>query len=203
MEVEGVYKKPAKEACPSVASFLKKEEDKSVEVTVCHLAAVDRTSFKLIAKSRELRKGFISQGLNVPQSIQKIHDLVIEYGAKCQEKVKNEILQRISSGERFSISTDELISAGGWRFMCINIHGQDMVQSLGLVKVNGSMPGDTALQLIETKFITCGLDLKTHIVSIISDGAAVMKKCVRLSGVNHRVCQSRRIAEVFQRVFVS
>ena len=50
-----------------------------------------------------------------------------------------------------------------------------------------------ALQLIETKLKTYGLDLKTHIVSIISDGATVMKKCVRLSGVNHQVCQSHGI----------
>ena len=77
--------------------------------------------------------------------------------------------------------------------MSINIHGQDMVHSLGLVKVKGSMLAEKALQLIETKLKTYGLDLKTHIVSIISDGVAVMEKCVQLSGVNHQVCQSHGI----------
>ena len=75
---------------------------------------------------------------------------VEDYCSEVQEKVKQEIKEKIDRGEKFSLTTDEWTSIGGRRFMNINIHGQKtFVRNLGLIRITGSFTSEAALSTME------------------------------------------------------
>jgi hypothetical protein len=60
--------------------------------------------------------------------------------------------------------------------------------NLGLVKIIGSATAVNILSFVETKLGDFGMDKDRDVVSFITDGAAVMKKIGRISGVEHQYC---------------
>ena len=73
----------------------------------------------------------------------------------------------------------------------LNLHGQDSeVFGLGMIRVNGTLLAEKAVQLTRKKLDEFGLSIDKHIVGVVSDGASVMKKYARLLGVEHQICHS-------------
>ena len=64
------------------------------------------------------------------------------------------------------------------------------LQSLGMVRIKGPMTAECCLDLIKKRLEDFGLSLQEHIVGMVTDGASVMIKTGRLSGIIHQVCHS-------------
>ena len=75
--------------------------------------------------------------------------------------------------------------------MCINLHDErhDVI-SLGMIRVHGSMCADQALRLVDGRLKQYGLCRQRHIVGLITDGASVMAKLGRLTGVEYQLCHA-------------
>ena len=78
--------------------------------------------------------------------------------------------------------------------MCVNLHDErHEAVSLGMIRVCGSMPAVTALDLVDERLMQYGLSRERHIVGLVTDGASVMAKLGRLTGVEHQQCHSHGI----------
>ena len=60
--------------------------------------------------------------------------------------------------------------------------------SLEIQCINGSMKAEKAVLITAKKFAEFGFNLIEHIVGMVTDGAAVVKKTSRLSEVLHQIC---------------
>ena len=78
--------------------------------------------------------------------------------------------------DRFSISFDESTSVRNRRYMNLNLHDGQSFQSLGMIRVKGSMKSEKAIELVQGRLAKFNLNLDTDIVATITDGASVMMK---------------------------
>ena len=66
--------------------------------------------------------------------------------------------------------------------MNINVHCQNGAINLGLVRMIKSYGAEKILQLLEKQLADFGItNMQTSVVSIVFDGASVMKKLVKIS----------------------
>ena len=78
--------------------------------------------------------------------------------------------------------------------MCMNIHRKNgNVNSIGMIRVKDTMPATKAVEIVIKKLGEFGLQLKNHIIAVITDGSSVMKKMGRLMGIYHQICHSHGI----------
>ena len=104
--------------------------------------------------------------------------------------MKADIEKIINFNERFSITIDEWTSSGRKRYMSINLHHMVKRFSLGMIRVEGSLPAEKALQMIKNSLQSFGINLVEHVVTLTTDGPNAMKKLGRISLVNHQLCHS-------------
>ena len=77
----------------------------------------------------------------------------------------------VKAGERFCISVDEWTSCRNKRYMAVILHTQAKRRfTLALRKIDGACPATKAKVMIENVLSKYGLDVKRHIVCIVSDG---------------------------------
>ena len=78
--------------------------------------------------------------------------------------------------------------------MCINLGmNESKVILLGMKEINEYMKTENAVMMIAEKLSEFGLNLKEHIVEMVTDGTAIMEKTGRLSEVLHQICHSHGI----------
>ena len=113
---------PGKETAPSSQqksqpkiAFMFTKQEKSADFVVSRLAAEDRISFGLIAKSGEMRAGFKARNLTVPGTLNGVKKMVFRYADSVRDKIKEELATRISNNERFSLTLDEYTSVKNQR----------------------------------------------------------------------------------------
>ena len=160
-------------------------------IVLARLCAVDRIPFNTIAKSKDILSGQKAKGIQLPQSGAGIRKAVLQFSDDIKVKIKTEIAEKISADGRFSISIDEYTSARNRRYMCLNLHDEESkVISLGMIRVEGTLPAEKAVDLTRAKLTEFGLSVESHILGVVSDGASVMKKFVLLLGTEHQICQS-------------
>ncbi len=183
-----------KEDQPTItAHFPKKKKAEEGEI-LARLSAVDGIPFHTLARSTEIRKGWESQGYQMPQSRTGVCKAVMEFGGGAKGSLKEELRQRRDNNERFSITFDEWTSQRNRRYLALNLHASSgKVFGLGTVRVNGSLPAERALQTVTDKLQEFGLSLSRDIVGMTTDGAAVMKKIGRLAEVEHQLCHAHGI----------
>ena len=154
------------------------------------LCALDRIPFQTIQNSQDIIAGLKARGFKGPFNRAGIRTTVVNYANETKERIKSQIAEQLSNNARFSLSLDEYTSTQNKRFMCLNLHGESTVICLGMIRVDGSLPAEKALQLIEAKLAEFGLSLEKHIFGVVTDGASMMKKLARLMGVEHQICHS-------------
>ena len=114
----------------------------------------------------------------------------LSFTDKIKINSKQELAARISNKYRFSISLDEWMSIKNQRYAGLNLDLNDAtLQSLGMVRIKGSMTVECCLYPIK-RLKDFGLMLQDHIVGMVTDGASVMIKTGRLSGIIHQICHS-------------
>ena len=59
-----------------------------------------------------------------------------------------------------------------------------------MIRVEGTLPAEKAVQLTGKKLKEFGLSVQNHIFGVVSDGASVMKKFARLLGTEHQICHA-------------
>ena len=156
-----------------------------------HLCAVDRLSFNVVATSKQIHLGQKARGISLPQTSTGVRKAVHNFSNVTKAAVKAEISKKINSDQRFSLSVDEYTSTKNRRYMCLNLHGRESeVIGLGMVRVHGTLPAEKAVQLTRNKLNEFGLSVEKHILGVVSDGASVMVKYVRLLGVAHQICHA-------------
>ena len=76
---------------------------------MARLTACDRLAFSTIANSKDIMEGLRARGLKVPTTANGIKNEVFAYAKTVKEEMITDIMRRISNGERFSISFDEVV----------------------------------------------------------------------------------------------
>lgn len=62
-----------------------------------------------------------------------------------------------------------------------------------MIRVQGSLPAEKAVDLVDARLLTFGLNRKKDIIGVVTDGAAVMQKFGRLLGIEHQQCHAHGI----------
>ena len=162
--------------------------DDSFPAVLARLTARDCLSFKKICTSYDLQQLFKSKGYDCPKFPKTIKKMVLQYGDKIRKQIVTELSERIARGELFSLTFDEWTSLKNRRFMNVNVHSYDNVfWNLGLVRIKGSMPAEKCITYLQNTLKEFSI-AKENIISITTDGAAVMEKVGRLLDVNHQLC---------------
>ena len=117
--------------------------------------------------------------------------MFLSFTEKIKTNFKQALAARINSKQRFSISLDEWTSIKNQRYVGLNLHLNDAtLQSLGMLRIKGSMTAECCLYLAKKRLEDFGLAVKDHIVGMVTDGASVVIKTGRLSGIIHQICHS-------------
>lgn len=167
--------------------------DRSLPATLSRLVALDGIPFSKFCTSEDLRRLLsLNNPEKIPKSPNTIKKIVLEYGQQIFTGVVEEISQRKIRGDSFSISCDEWTSVRNRRYLNVNLHASDTFWNLGLVRIHGSLPAEKCVELLKQKLIEFSLSFN-NIISIITDGAAIMKKTCELAKINNQVCMAHAI----------
>ena len=72
--------------------------------------------------------------------------------------------------------------------MNVNLHCERKFHSLGMVRIEGKMTSERAVELVEERLNEFSLNMETDIVATVTDGANVMKKIGRITPPKHFTC---------------
>ena len=106
--------------------------------------------------------------------------------------IKNEITALLKDGDKFSVSL-EYSSLRNRGYLNINIHTAGKHWNLGMITIVGRMTAERIVEAVELKLCEFGLNLKTDIVSVVTDGASVMKKFGKLIPCEQNLCLAHTI----------
>jgi len=82
--------------------------ENSLPAVLSRLTACDGLSFRVIAMSKDLRRGLMAMGhSHVPTSVESIRQQVLKHGQVIRSVVKADLDRKKKEGERFSITMDE------------------------------------------------------------------------------------------------
>jgi len=156
---------------------------------ISKLAAVDGFSFNRITKSEFIRQSMNAKGFNLPRNPTDVMKIMLGF----YEQKKQELIQKInllkSEKKKFTISIDEWTSINNKRYMNIHIYYNTTdSDNLGLVPIEGSCTAEKTLELVDKKLNSFDVSFKQDIVSVMSDGAAVMQKFGKLSPAYQQLC---------------
>ena len=167
--------------------------DNTMAAVLARMTALDGLPFSVFCTSEDLRKSMKARGFDLPKSANSIRKLVVDYSTEIQAAAIREIKELKKKGHRSSLTFDEWTSTRNRRYLNINVHFSSRVWSLGLVRVHGSLPAEKCVELIEEKLENFDLCLDKDVVSITTDGAAVMKKVGKLIEPEQQLCLAHAI----------
>ena len=119
---------------------------------------------------------------------------VRRYAKKVKAHNKEKIMERILTGERYSVTTDEYTSVQNKRFSAVSLHpstGRPI--KIGMTRIYGSLPGKKAASDLNKKLEEYGLEEGLHTVANTTDGASVMCAMGKQLKGRHQICHSHGI----------
>ena len=143
---------------------------------VAKLVAVAGQTFNQIARSKLLRRTFAADGYSLPSSGDYVKKVFMKQFAEIQTEIVTKIREIKQTDNRFSISFEESTTTRNRRFINLNLHFLVGFQSLGLIRVKGSLMTERALEFVQERLNKYALSLNDGIVSTIMDGASIMMK---------------------------
>lgn len=150
-------------------------EGESLGKILSRSAVVDNMSFRTISKSLMVKYYVESKKFVMPKSVSTVRRIIVDYAKNQQEVLKNKIIRDLSQGFRFSFSVDEWTDVAQRRYMNITLFGiKNEKYELGLFKVDGRCTADNVGKMVRKNLGTYNLNLKSHIVASINDGASVI-----------------------------
>lgn len=154
--------------------------NQSLEYEVARLVALDGFTINGITKSSFTRRSISSRNLYLPKYPADVMKLVYKYYDFAKKEQTDKIKMQMQSNKKCSLTLDEWTSKRNRRYLNVNIHDSaGGAYNLGLVRIFGSCPAETALELLSTKRKSFDLRL-TDTIGCTTDGAAVMVKFGRM-----------------------
>ena len=160
---------------------------------IAQLVAKGGFSFSQIARNELTRRAFKSDGFDIPVSRQGVRNQFMREYKLTLESIANDIPAAKEKGARFSISFNESTSVRNRRYMNLNLHYATNFQSFGLIRINGSMNTEKAIQLVRDRLEKFHLNLDNDIVATITDEASVMMKFGETTTPIHIACLAHAI----------
>lgn len=180
---------PKRPKVNTVADYIRRE---SLGELIAKCAAFDGFSIRGITNSSAIREYITKRGYEMPKSIHSVKKIILDF-ANIKKKELCDILQKkIANGERFSITCDEWTNIKMKRFLCVTLH-TSQAYKLGLIKIHGSCDAKKTEQLIRQKLEEFNLNFQEHIVASTHDGAQVMQKYGKLTGIESQLCYNHAI----------
>ena len=137
---DSVEETPAKKA--KIQNYFgPKEPPYAITELLAKMTSVDGISFGAICKSESLQYIFKKAGYALPKTNSGVKDKVMEHFKSIKMKIMSEISEAKNAGIRLSVTCDESTSVRNRRFMNLNAHFERNCMSLGMARVNGSLPG--------------------------------------------------------------
>lgn len=169
--------------------------DNNLPAVLARLTSRDGLSFRIICTSLDIRLGLTARGFSdIPKSVSGISNIVKNYGNKVKEQLKIEIKKLKLDGQKFSLTFDEWTSIKNRIYLNLNVHATDkMFWNLGLCRVNGTMPAEKCVDIIDAKLKIYNICLDYDIVAITTDGASVMKKVGKIINADQQLCLAHGI----------
>ena len=98
-----------------------------------------------------------------------------EYADTVRDGIRTLLKERIKSGDRFSLTTDEYTKMVK-KFANLNIHlpGGDTV-AIGMIRVRGTLPAERAKDMLCNKLHEFCISEDEHLVATTKDGAVCRK----------------------------
>lgn len=172
----------------------------SMEAIVSRMVALDGLAFSIFCTSEDQRRLFTNSGYDkLPKTPKGIKNIVMNFSEQEKKKLVGELKQHLAAGKKFSLTFDEWTSTRNARYININVHCGDEFadgshfKNLGLVRIYGSLPAETCIQLLKEKLSEFELSLDGDIVAIVTDGAKVMLKVGKNLKAYHQVCLAHGI----------
>lgn len=156
---------------------------------LARLASRDGLSFRTICTSLDIRLGLISRRFSdIPKSVSGVSNAIKNYGNKVREQLKIEIKKLKLDDQKFSLTFDEWTSIKNRRYLNLNVHTDKIFWNLGLCRVNGTMPAEKCVDIVDAKLKIYNISLDCDIVAITTDGASVMKKVGKIINADQQIC---------------
>ena len=185
--------KKAKIQQKSILPFVNVKKE-SLQSIVSLLVALDGFSIRSTGKSKFFRESRSAKGFCPPSLDSSIINLNHSENDDIQKEIKAENKTKVKANTRFSVTMDEYASVHCQRYMNINVHCQSNVINLGLMAMLESYGAEKILQLLEKQLADFGItNMQISVDSIVSGGASVMKKLVKISQLNHVLCYAHGV----------
>ena len=140
------------------------------------MVAADGISYYTVARSKDIRLGLVARGSKPVSSPNTVRTKVLNFAKLVREKIKDEISELLSSKQFFTVTMDGWTSVANKKYANINIHTKGKFFNLGLIRMNGSAPAEVCFDILSKTLAESGISLNEDVVSVTTDGAAVMKK---------------------------
>ncbi len=167
----------------------------SIEKVISRLAALDNISFKVIAESKDIQLGLVSQEYkSIPKNRQSVSCLVNAFAQNIIVGIKNETKTRLLQGERFSLTLDEYTSSRNRKYLGVTLHyNTGEYYCLGVVRIYIDSNAQGIENLLRLKLKEYDINLDKDIAALTTDGASVMLKLGRNKSTIHLQCQAHGI----------
>lgn len=148
-----------------ITAYFAPESDKTLPAVLLRMTAVDGLPFSVFCTSSDLRAALKAKGYaDIPTSHNSIKSIVLDYAKRVRDQVSTQIKSEKSNNSRFSLTFDEWTSSRNRRYININVHaGRGKFWSLGLVRIEGSMPAEECIRLVQNRLSDHGLNLYNDI----------------------------------------
>ena len=158
-----------------------------LEKKLARLASLDGFSINQIHRCQYLRNSFERDNTPMPDSRTTITSKIISYYDERKKAISKFFSEEKNAGKKFSIAADEWTSYSNKRFMNVFLHSDLRSFNLGLIRITGSANAENLKTLFFAKLSEFGL-VESDIISLCTDGAAVMMKLGKELDLEHIVC---------------
>lgn len=145
--------------------------------------AIDNVSVNFITKNEFIRSAFRLKSMKLPLSPDRVMDLIHTDAANKRIVVIKVLSNIIDDGGRLGMIIDEWTSLRRRRYFNLTLTYENMSFNLGMVRIKGSFTSENCLKAVYAHLGRFSLKLKNHIVATINDGASVMVKYGKISGL--------------------
>lgn len=169
------------------------EETPRMELIVASLVCRDRIPMRTMITSIYIRRLMLVNMTKLPKSAGDVRNIIMNFAAEIKVLFKEQLKIALKDGGKLSLTMDEWTSRRVRKYMNVNIHAPNgRMWCLGLARVFGSADAEKCRLVMESLLADFGINFD-QIVSVTTDGAAVMVKMGNLLSTHHQLCFAHAI----------
>ena len=163
-----------------------------MEATICELVAKNSLTLHQLVTCDYLRESFEKSGWILPESSNTVKQIIVDEANKAKEAIRQQIRAKLES-TRFTLILDEWTSQSSNRYMSVILTDGQQNYNLGLAEIHGSATSENIQATLSEKVSEFDLSFEKHIISVVSDGASVLKKMHRNLKTETQICHAHGI----------